>query len=117
MKRRHEVDRRKLEAWSMAFDCGYDYFSELEPFGVVDPAHIRGFEMVPPVGYPEIDRVVLKAARAFLRAAREAWAELGVEYMAAWKPEFPDHPEPPWALQVFGDPRAGPLKSPRTLRR
>jgi hypothetical protein len=33
MKRRHEVDRQKLEAWSMTFDSGYDFFSELAPFG------------------------------------------------------------------------------------
>jgi hypothetical protein len=38
MKRRHEVDRQKLEAWSMTFDSGYDFFSELAPLGKTPPA-------------------------------------------------------------------------------
>jgi len=86
----------------MVFSCGDDFFRDLEPLGVVDPAHVW-----PPEAGPA-------AERAFLREARSAWAELGAAFMAQWHPRDAD--DKVWALQAFGDP-SEPLKNPRKLRR
>jgi hypothetical protein len=94
--------RARLAAWRLTFKCGTDFFSDLEPYGVIEPCHADDYEA---------------AARAFLKEAREAWAELGAVYMATWKPDPRDSVvRLPWALVTFGDPH-GPLRRPRTLRR
>jgi hypothetical protein len=101
MRKRHEVDRQKLEAWSMTFGSGYDFFSDLEP-AVIDPVHVW-----PPSKVPA-------AELTFLTAAREAWAELGERFLETWTPV--DEADRPWALTQFGSP-SGPLKKPKKLRR
>jgi hypothetical protein len=87
----------------MTFDSGHDFFSELEPYGIVDPVRVWPMEQRAP------------AEHSFLKAAREAWQELGVPFMATWKPTH--ETDRCWALEQFGDPSAGPLKNPRKLRR
>jgi hypothetical protein len=71
----------ELEAWSMLFRCGYDYFRDLEPYGFDGP----------------------EGEAAARIAAKKAWKRLGRAYMANFKPEPPR--EQPWALEEFGDPR------------
>ena len=75
-KRRTTV-AAEVEAWSMLFECGYDYFNELG-FGY-------GGDAVEP-------------AR---RAAPEAWRRLGAAFLTS-RPE--NVSEVPWALQKFGEP-------------
>ena len=67
----------EVKAWSMLFNCGWDYLHELEPFGL----HTDG------------------EARA---AAPEAWNRLGEQFLATWKPDV--RPQP-WALERFGNPK------------
>jgi hypothetical protein len=67
----------ELEAWSMLFRCGYDFFGDLDHLGL------------------DID--------AKRRAAREAWRRLGAAFMTAWRPDTAR--QKPWALEQFGDPK------------
>jgi hypothetical protein len=90
MKKRHEIDRQKLEAWRLVLAWGDDFFGDLEPLGIIHPVHVWP---------PSKQRA---AKRAFMKAARAAWAELGAEFMKTWTPE-PDDPVP-WALAKFGKP-------------
>ena len=90
MRRRVEVDHQKLEAWRMTFSSGHDFFSDLPAVGVVHPHDIW-----PPEQQPA-------ARRAFMKAAKVAWRELGAAFMETWRPE-PDDPVP-WALEKFGPP-------------
>lgn len=73
MRKRHEVDRQRLELWSSTFDSGWDFFSELEPLGVIDPVRASEEEEG-------------TAERAFLGAARDAWLSLA---RVSWKPGRP----------------------------
>ena len=80
-KRRHSVEA-ELESWRCLFECGHDFFSDLEEFG---------FATEP-------------AARA---AAPEAWDRLGAFLMGSWRPEGPPpHRQVPWAFEQFGAPSA-----------
>jgi hypothetical protein len=100
-----ELDPKKaalLAAWYRTFETGRDYFTELSAWGVVHPNDVRL-----PAKRPA-------AKRAFMAAARAAWAELGDVFLAQWVPEDTD--DKPWALETFGSP-TGPLKKPRKLRR
>lgn len=72
-----------LEAWGPLFAWGYDYFSDLRPYGV-DPADTK--------------------------AVLEAWRVLGSIFLDQWprlrnyySPGLPD--AQPWALTALGDPR------------
>jgi hypothetical protein len=67
----------EVEAWSEIFQCGYDFFGDLEPLG------FKG---------GDADR----AARA---AAPEAWARLGALCLETHADRKP------WALEKFGQPR------------
>ena len=76
----------ELEAWATLFECGYDFFGDLEPFGFG----------------PGSDQ----AARA---AAGEAWQRLGFAFMAAWnqRQHHPAGRQTPWAAEQFGLPKGG----------
>ena len=74
----------ELEAWSMVFACGHDYFGDLSRIGVPMDEHGHGPERM---------------------AAEEAWHRLGARFLA--RPQEP-HLTPAWALTEFGEPgRAG----------
>jgi hypothetical protein len=72
-RRTFEAD---LEAWSMLFECGYDFFNELE-FGYGSDDVARG-------------------------AAPEAWARLGAAFLAN-RPANASRAVP-WALETLGPP-------------
>lgn len=83
--------RAELEAWSGLFDCGYDYFDELDGWG----------------DWPSTD----SADQTKRDAAREAWQRLGGEYMAKVRERRLTAPRPagwpekePWAFIEFGEP-------------
>jgi hypothetical protein len=82
--------RARLAAWRITFDAGYDFFSELEPLGIVEPCRVWPLSKQP------------AARRAFMKAAREAWHELGAAFLAQWKPHHEG--DKPWALEEFGSP-------------
>lgn len=67
----------ELAAWSGVFECEYDFFGDLEDFGISGDKAVR-------------------------EAAPEAWQRLGAEFMAGWKPT--QVRETPWALEEFGEP-------------
>jgi hypothetical protein len=75
----------ELEAWSMTFQSGYDFFSQLKPYGFSrsHPGH-------------DTDNV--------RKAAREAWHRLGEQYMKTWVPGELGGRELPWAYKKFGAP-------------
>ena len=75
-------DAAELKAWSDLFECGYDFFGDLEPYG-----------------FPGGD-----ACAAAREAARDAWQRMGVAFMETWKP-VPNSREQPWALDQFGPPK------------
>ena len=86
VKRRTEKRRMdptaELEAWSLMFASGYDYFDDLPRIGVVTDA------------YSKPDRAVIQ----------DAWHRLGARFLA--EPQDP-HLVPCWALKEFGEPHAG----------
>lgn len=57
--------RAELEAWSGAFECGHDFFSELEEIGF--PNHVGGRQF--------------DLTEEFREAARDAWNRLGAAFM------------------------------------
>ena len=73
-KRRMSV-AAELEAWSVLFATGYDFFGDL--------------------GFPKQEE-----AR---KAARDAWERLGPAFMARWTPSSAR--SVPWALEAFGEPQ------------
>jgi hypothetical protein len=82
VKRRYSKRRTavaaELAAWSDAFECEFDFFNELEPFGISTDAEVKA-------------------------AVPEAWARLGGAFLDQWTPT--DTRTVPWALEQFGDPR------------
>ena len=97
VKRRNPKHRitpeAEMEAWSMMFECGHDWFGDLEPFGF---------------GGRDYD----EEARD---AAPQAWARLGELFLERREPTpFDTRPVPPhlvgvvskkpWALYEFGEP-------------
>ncbi len=90
--RRAANDRERLKAWRWVFDAGYDFFGDLIPLGIVDPVGVWPPEKVP------------AAKQVFLKAAREAWDDLGQAFLEDyWTPRDAD--DRCWALQAFGPPR------------
>ena len=81
-----------LEIWRGTFECGCDFFGNLEPLGIIEPHNV----------WPLEDRE--KARAAFMAAAREAWGQLGAAFLADWRP--PHAGDKPWALVQFGEPGA-----------
>jgi len=82
-----------LAAWRETFDCGHDFFGDLEPLGIVDPVDVF------PLNAREMARVT------FMAAAVDAWKQVGAVYMSGWRPNGAR--EKPWALEQFGEPHAG----------
>ena len=76
-KRRTTVEA-EVKAWSMLFECGYDYFNDL------------GF------GYGS------DAVEPARKAAPTAWKRLGAAFLAS-RPENVSS-DVPWALQELGPP-------------
>jgi hypothetical protein len=72
----------ELEAWRELFDCGHDFFNDLEL-----------------LGFPGGD-----CDRAAQQAARLAWRRFGATFMETWRSDVRSRP---WALEQFGDPHAG----------
>ena len=89
MPAKHRIPKRRtcasgeLTAWSGLFDCGYDYFNDLEPFGFYR------------------NRDADREARA---AAPEAWKRLGKAFLETWQPTRNAVRQVPWALEEFGKP-------------
>ncbi|WP_167458633.1 hypothetical protein [Mesorhizobium kowhaii] len=77
LRRRQIGSAAELAAWSDAFTCEFDFFNDLEPFGLFTDAEVKA-------------------------AAPEAWKRLGGAFLASWKPT--DTRETPWALDEFGAP-------------
>jgi hypothetical protein len=73
-----------LEAWSMPFQCGCDFFGDLKPLGIDA-------------------RSILEADEDVMAAAREAWGRLGEAFMVEWQP-IKGVREKPWAFEQFGEP-------------
>jgi hypothetical protein len=72
--------KRKADAaaaWAGFFETGYDFFGELEPFGIEDDQTARSL-------------------------ARDAWAQFGAAFLRQWEPT--PVRELPWAYEAFGDP-------------
>jgi hypothetical protein len=79
-KRKRRTDpAAELEAWSMLFECGYDYFNNLG-FGYGGDAVAR-------------------------EAAPEAWRRLGSAFLASRPANAPR--AVPWALETLGEPPQG----------
>jgi len=76
-------DAALLEAWRGPFECGCDFFGDLEPLGIEA-------------------RSILEASEDVMAVAREAWEHLGAAFMAEWEPS--QVREKPWALEQFGEP-------------
>ena len=87
---KHRYDAKaELEAFTMVFTCGHDYFSET---GLIEPVHVSMEER------PAVE----KEWRACVRGA---WRRLGARFLETWKPEGPPpHRQEPWALEQFGEP-------------
>ncbi|CAN7517042.1 hypothetical protein [Mesorhizobium caraganae] len=67
----------EIAAWSDVFTCEFDFFNDLEPFGLFTDEEVKA-------------------------AAPEAWQRLGTAFLASWTPT--DTRETPWALDEFGRP-------------
>ena len=75
------------EAFAVVFQTGFDFFSDLAPFGLREPVHVS-----------PADR---EAARAAWDAAlRDAWAKHGHDFMRTHEPGQ----RTPWAVKAFGLP-------------
>lgn len=77
----------QLESWRSTFATGHDFFGELEPLGIVER----------PVTRSEAESQAARAA--FVAAVRDAWNELGADFLAEWQSL-----QMPWALEQFGEP-------------
>lgn len=66
----------ELAAWSGIFECGHDFFGDLDAFG-------------------------FESEKAAQKAAHEAWRRLGADFLASWTGGTRE----PWALSQFGKPR------------
>ena len=88
-KQRYDVEA-ELEAFSMVFICGHDFFNET---GLVEPVHVWPLEDRPP------------AEKAWRAGVKAAWQRLGKRFLETWEPEGPPpHRQTPWALIEFGEP-------------
>ncbi|MER8644677.1 hypothetical protein [Mesorhizobium sp. M1252] len=67
----------EIAAWSTAFECEFDFFHDLELFGLFSDAEVKA-------------------------ALPEAWKRLGHAFLVTWVPK--DTRETPWALDQFGRP-------------
>lgn len=74
--------RAEAQAWEMVFTCGYDFFGELQRFG--------------------IDLRCAKLNEETLAVANEAWSRLGHIFMANWDAE--KERRMPWAYDQFEEP-------------
>ncbi len=82
----------ELEAWSMMFRAGFDYFGTAAALtGLQEPVNVWAAE----------DRA--EAEGKWLAAAQDAWRRLGRFYLDNW---YPHSPQEPWALVQFGHPHA-----------
>ena len=86
-KQRYDA-KAELEAWSMTFESGHDYFRET---GFVEPVHV----------WPPEDRPL--AERAFRSAALAAWLRVGALFLERRKAAN-EHRDLPWAQVEFGEP-------------
>src|SRR4051812_18961260 len=77
-------------AWRSILECGHDFFDDLTPFGLVEPACVW-----PPEARPE-------ATRLFMDAAKKAWHRHGAMLMEDWRPDSVR--QIPWAMEQFGAP-------------
>lgn len=84
-KSRRRDQRSELDAWSMYFQSGYDFFDDLAAIGVVTNHH----------DVPDTE------------VAREAWQRLGQEYMTDRPSQNTEADREPHALRVFGQPAKG----------
>lgn len=75
-KRRFNEDD-ELDAWGTMFETGYDFFHDLEQFGIC-------------------------GHKAATRAAGPAWRRLGARFMVTWRPNV--NVQTPWAILTFGPP-------------
>ena len=92
--KRRNVKRRidpaaELEAWSMVFSTGNDWFNDLAEFGF-------GTSFWDP-------KTEADGRAAVAKAAPDAWHRLGEEFLRTWQPD--GSRAVPWALEQFGDPR------------
>jgi hypothetical protein len=77
---KRRIDRAvELKAWTDLFETGFDFFDDLDEFGLVGDENKR-------------------------TAARSAWKRLGAEFMHIWreKPHFAG--QMLWAFEQFGEP-------------
>lgn len=83
VKRRRPKQRRSIEAevqaWSVLFESGYDFFNHLAPLGFANEAEAR-------------------------RAAPDAWARCGDLFLDSYEPPPHDPDRVPWPLTEFGEP-------------
>lgn len=86
-KQRYDA-KAELDAWSLTFECGTDYFGET---GFPLPHRVR-----PPEAQPA-------AARAFRSAAHAAWLGLGALYLQKRDADAQSR-DIPWAQEQFGEP-------------
>lgn len=84
-KNRRRDQRAEVDAWSMYFQSGYDFFESLAAIGVATNHH----------GVPDVE------------IAREAWQRLGADYLADWPSHNMSSDCEPHALRVFGQPPRG----------
>jgi hypothetical protein len=92
---RQRLNKRRLgvaaeaEAWAELFECGDDFFDDLEPFGFQSTG-IGG-----------------DSGRAARAAAPKFWQRLGAYYLEHIWPRQAPHSvhQKPWALTRFGIPR------------
>ena len=79
-KQRHSVEA-EVEAWSMWFFLGRDWFGDLEKFGI-----------------DRDDNETLRE-RGF-----EAWGRIGAAWLETWEPPEHQRDRVPYALVEFGEP-------------
>jgi hypothetical protein len=85
LSKRRLGDTAEAEAWSELFQCGDDFFGDLEPLGF---------------------HSTRDGGRAARSAAAEAWDRLGAFYMQnIWPHQDQSVRKKPWALEKFGYPK------------
>ena len=86
-KQRYDA-KAELDAWSMTFECGTDFFRET---GVTLPLHVWPPEDRPPV------------EKAWREAMLAAWRRVGALFLSH-RDVTREARGIPWALERFGDP-------------
>jgi hypothetical protein len=78
--KRRTNDDAEAKAWETMFECGYDFFDELEPFGFASEEDAKA-------------------------SAQDAWKRLGVRFMEQWRAKpHSSARATPWAFDQFGEP-------------